>query len=74
MRPDLPNCLRSVAIDLGLQGSQYATLVALLREAADELERPRETSPSVCASPSADFVYDGDGAPAVGRVCFNCED
>jgi hypothetical protein len=74
MRPDLTQCLRSVAIDLGMQGSQYATLVALLREAADELERPRDAGAGVCASPTTPLVYDGDGAPVVGRVCFNCED
>jgi hypothetical protein len=73
MRPELPQCLRSVAIDLGLQGSQYATLVALLKEAANELERASATLPARCSPPSPSLQFDADGVPMVGRVCINCE-
>jgi hypothetical protein len=73
MRPDLAQCLRSVAIDLGMQGSQYATLVALLREAADELEKAAAPAPVVPSPPSPCLQFDVDGVPMVGRVCLNCE-
>jgi hypothetical protein len=73
MRPDLTQCLRSVAVDLGMQGSQYATLVALLREAADELERAAAPAPVVPGPPSPCLQFDVDGVPMVGRLCLNCE-
>jgi hypothetical protein len=56
-----------------MQGSQYATLVALLREAADELERAAAPVPVVPSPPSPCLQFDVDGVPMVGRVCLNCE-
>jgi succinylarginine dihydrolase len=76
MRPELPQCLRSVAIDLGLQGSQYATLVALLREAANELEK--------ASAKGSDSPAHASGVPPAAdqcdvyrhqlRPCSTCED
>ena len=44
MRPELPDILRSYARDLSIAGPQYATMSAVLREAADALETPRDAN------------------------------
>ena len=70
MRPELPSILRAYARDLDIAGMQYATMTAVLREAADALDtnsgahRPRP-APAVC-------VIDGDAVP--GLRCASCED
>lgn len=70
MRPELPAILRAYAADLDLAGPQYATMTAVLREAADALTPPVAR---VCPVPPAVPVLDGDGIPGF-RVCLTCED
>jgi hypothetical protein len=73
MRPELPAILDSVANDFDASGSQYATLAALIREAARELkERASPPLPSTARAP-AGLVLDSDGIPSLGRPCVNCE-
>jgi hypothetical protein len=74
MRPELPIELEAWARNLAVADPRWAALCALLREAANELETPRETSRSTCPVAPTVPVYDGDGAPYPGRACPNCED
>jgi hypothetical protein len=78
MRKDLPADLLRYAQHLS--DPQHATLAAVLREAADALQTP-ETSVDQCdvadgsrAVDTGNLVFDSDGVPMVGRVCFNCGD
>jgi hypothetical protein len=73
MRPELPHVLRSVADDFNISGPQYATLAALSREAANELDRMAAPVPVVPSPPTPCLQFDDDGLPMVGRVCINCE-
>ncbi len=73
MRPELPEILDSVARDFDVSGPQYATLAALIREAARELEKAYAQNRTVPASPPAGLVLDNDGVPSLGRPCVNCE-
>jgi hypothetical protein len=76
MRPELPIVLRSVADDFNISGPQYATLAALLREAANELEK--------ASAKGSDGPADARDLPAAAdqcdvyrhqlRPCIACED
>jgi hypothetical protein len=70
MRPELPHILRSYAADLDAAGPQFATMSAVLREAADALNPPVAR---VCPVPASVPVLDDDGIPGF-RVCLTCED
>lgn len=69
MRPELPHILRAYAVDLDFAGPQYATMSAVLREAADALDPPVVR---VCAVPVPVPVLDDDGIPGF-RICLSCE-
>ncbi len=81
MRPELPDILRAIAQDFDISGSQYATLAALMREAARELQElsaqlsglSASGVPSVASPPAAHIAFDDDGVP-VRVTCVNCED
>ncbi len=70
MRPELPDILRSYARDLSIAGPQYATMSAVLREAADALSPKGNPA---CSIRPPDPVYDGDSVPGYGR-CVACEE
>jgi hypothetical protein len=72
MRKDLPAELVRFAVNLS--DPQHATLAAVLREAADELQKDRTTSGPVCAGPAAYLVIDDDGPLSIGRPCPNCDE
>jgi hypothetical protein len=74
MRPELPIELEAWARNLAVADPRWAALCALLREAANELETPRETSRSTCPIAPAVPVLDSDGNPNFGRPCPNCWD
>jgi DNA-binding MurR/RpiR family transcriptional regulator len=77
MRADLPADL--VRFAANLSDPQHATLAAVLREAADALQATetsldqRDVDSSRRVVDTGNLVFDSDGVPMVGRVCFNCE-
>ena len=76
MRPELPHILRSYAADLNAAGPQYATMSAVLKEAADALESPVDTNAAPNRS-SADIhgtcVFDDDAIPGLRCIGYGCE-
>jgi hypothetical protein len=74
VRPELPAILDSVANDFDASGSQYATLAALIREAAHELALAHTPPAPKSDVGGSHLVFDPDGVPLVGRVCHNCEE
>ncbi len=81
MRPELPPALHSIANDFDAAGHQYATLAALIREAARELQEldaklsglSATGVPNTASPPAAHIAFDNDGVP-VRVTCVNCED
>lgn len=74
MRKELPDCLRSVARDFDTSGPQYAALSALLREAADELQKRMQEDGATCFVAPPVPVVDGDGPLPLGRPCISCDE
>jgi hypothetical protein len=72
-RSQLAAFWRSCAKDWDACGNGFAELAARARETADELDKC-ETRGGLCATPAPVPVYDGDGAPYIGRACLNCGD
>jgi predicted nuclease with RNAse H fold len=74
VRKELPAILLSYAADLCVAGPQYATMIAVLREAASELQKAMPQDGSVCSVAAAVPVVDDDSPLSVGRPCLNCDD
>lgn len=74
MKNKTPEDLRSAADGFDISGPQYATLSALLRDAASELENCRANHGHCNHRAAVAAVQPDDGLPIHARACPDCDD